>query len=52
VLFSVSVPLFKDQFLKRDFFDSFNETVEKLFFLRAIPGRAMIGSAISCPEGD
>jgi hypothetical protein len=24
VLFCVSVPLFKDQFLKRDFFDSFN----------------------------
>jgi len=23
-LFNVSVPLFKDQFLKRDFFDSFN----------------------------
>ena len=29
-----------------------NETVEKLFFLRTIPGHAMIGSAVSCPEGD
>jgi len=29
-----------------------NEAVEKLFFPRAIPGRAMIESAISYPEGD
>ena len=29
-----------------------NETVEKLFFSRTIPGRAMIGSAVSRSEGN
>jgi hypothetical protein len=27
-----------------------NETVEKLFFPRTIPGRAKVGSAVSCPK--
>ena len=31
VLFSVSVPLFKNHFLKRDFFDSFNGEVTRVF---------------------